>query len=503
MLDMASTILSQMKPNTIRRDFTFRFCWVFLFLVLHYFVINWVLRPIIYKINENKGGLFMELGSWSIIKSTPSLLALLPLLVYLIMVFRNKSNLAGLMVGVVAGAILTGQGLKSLAGIFATSLGSFLAIIGIIIMFGSGLGYLMNKTKVTHTLVYWIVKGVGVNTEKKGIIATILSSIVICGLLGTLAGGNAIIAPVLIPVVAAVGLTPSAVTALFKVAGEVGLIMGPLTGVTLTTMKVTGLSYGQLMLWAVIPFSIVWLGSTIFAVGRIQKKLRGVEVYEITEDMVDLSKIEISKEEKRTTILFLLSFALLVAYGVISKQGTTYAIIVMLILAVVLIISSRTELDEALNVFVEGASKMTNMFLVFIFFEVMFVLIGIGGGFDALGVLLTGLVGGGGKAIVVILASLVGGFGIEAAAVAEITIVHEMFIDLVNGVGLPMSIWATALLAATRITGALYPTANLAGQLGIARCTNMKEVLKASWIGAGALFAWVIIWAFIGPMIAG
>lgn len=445
----------------------------------------------------------MELGSWGLIKAGPSLLALLPLLVYLIMVFRNKSNLAGLMVGIVAGVILTGQNLKALASIFATSLGSFLAIIGIIIMFGSGLGYLMNKTKVTHTLVYWIVKGIGVNTEKKGMIATIVSSIVICGLLGTLAGGNAIIAPVLIPVVAAVGLTPSAVTALFKVAGEVGLIVGPLTGVTLTTMKVTGLSYGQLMLWAVIPFSIVWLGSTLFAVGRIQKKLRGFEVYEITEDMVDINKMEVTKEQKRTSILFLIAFILLVAYGVISKQGTNYAIIVMLLLAVVLVISSKIEIDSAIDVFVEGATKMMNMFFVFIFFEVMFVLIGIGGGFEALGELLTGLVSGGGKAAVVILASLVGGFGIEAAAVAEITIVHEMFIDLANSVGLPMSIWATAILAATRITGQLYPTANLAGQLGIARCTNMKEVLKACWIGAAALFAWVIIWSFIGPIIAG
>lgn len=445
----------------------------------------------------------MELGSWAIIRSTPSLLALLPLLVYLIMVFRNKSNLAGLIVGVIAGAILTGQGLKSLAGIFASSLESFLAIIGIIIMFGSGLGYLMNKTKVTHTMVYWIVKGIGVNTEMKGMIATITTSIVICGLLGTLAGGNAIIAPVLIPVVAAVGLTPSAVTALLKVAGEVGLIVGPLTGVTLTTMAVTGLSYGKLMIWAVIPFSIVWLGSTIFAVKRIQKKLKGVEVYEITDDMVDINTMVITKEEKRTTILFLISFILLVAFGVITKLGTTYAIIVMLVLSAIIVISSRIEIDSAIDVFVEGASKMTNMFLVFIFFEVMFVLIGIGGGFDALGQLLTGLVAGGGKAIVLIIASLVGGFGIEAAAVAEITIVHEMFIDLVNEVGLPMSVWATAILAATRITGALYPTANLAGQLGIARCTNMKEVLKACWIGAGALYAWVLIWAFVGPMIAG
>ncbi len=445
----------------------------------------------------------LQLGSWALIKTTPSLLALIPLLAYLVMVFRNKSNLAGLVVGVIVAAILTGQDIQNLASIFNSALGSFLGTIGLIIMFGSGLGFLMNKAKVSHTLVYWIVKQIGVNSEKKGMLATIISSIVICGLLGTLAGGNAVIAPVIIPLVAAVGLTPSAVASLLRVSGEVGLIVGPLTGVTIATMGVTGLSYGKLMLWAVIPFSLVWLGSTWVAVLRIQKKYRGKEVYQITDDMIHIDNMAITKEEKRTTLLFVVSFILLVAYGIVTKQGTSYAIIVMLILSAIIALSSKMGIDEAIDEFVDGASKMTNMFLVFIFFEVMFSMINLGGGFEALGNLLTGLISGGGKAIVVIIASLIGGFGIEAAAVAEINIVHEMFIDLVNSVNLPMEIWATAILAATRITGSLYPTANMAGQLGIARCDNMKEVMKASWIGAAALWIWVIAWAFVGPLITG
>jgi len=182
----------------------------------------------------------LQLGSWALIKTTPSLLALIPLLAYLVMVFRNKSNLAGLVVGVIVAAILTGQNIQNLASIFNSALGSFLGTIGLIIMFGSGLGFLMNKAKVSHTLVYWIVKQIGVNSEKKGMLATIISSIVICGLLGTLAGGNAVIAPVIIPLVAAVGLTPSAVASLLRVSGEVGLIVGPLTGVTIATIQRQG-----------------------------------------------------------------------------------------------------------------------------------------------------------------------------------------------------------------------------------------------------------------------
>ncbi|NLW22994.1 MAG: TRAP transporter large permease subunit [Tissierellia bacterium] len=445
----------------------------------------------------------LELGKYALISESPTLLALLPLGAYLIMVFRNKSNLAGLIVGIIVGALLTGQGLKGLSSIFAEALGSFLGIIGIIIMFGSGLGYLMNRTKVSQTLVYWIVKGIGVDSERKAMAAVLISSIVICGLLGTLAGGNAIIAPVIIPLVTAVGLTPSAVTSLLRVGGEVGLMVGPLTGVTLATMGVTGLSYGRLMLWAVIPFSLVWIGATIFAVNRIQKKYKGIEVYELTDQMLNMDEIGVDREQKQTTFIFLLTFIVLVGFGVITGQGTNYAIIVMLVLSAVLIISSKMDIDSAIDTFVEGASRMVSMFFIFIFFEVMFTLISLGGGFEALGNLLTNFISGRGKALVLIIASIVGGFGIEAAAVAEITLIHEMFLDLVNSVGLPMEIWATALLAATRITGSVYPTANLAGQMGIARSTNMKVVLKACWIGAAALWVWVIVWSFIGPILAG
>ena len=207
----------------------------------------------------------MELGSWSLIHS-PSLLALIPLAVYIVMVFRGKDNTSGIIVGIAIGALMMGQDLKMLASAFAASLGSSTALIGVIIMTGAGLGVLMTEARVTHTLVYWIVKRIGVNTQTKAKVTLVICSILVCGLLGTLGGGNAVIAPILIPLMATLGVTPTVVAALFKVSGEVGLMVGPLTGVTLITMEVTGLSYGQLMIGAVIPFAIFWLGGMWFAV---------------------------------------------------------------------------------------------------------------------------------------------------------------------------------------------------------------------------------------------
>lgn len=56
----------------------------------------------------------MELGSWSIIQA-PSLLALIPLVVMIVLIFRGKSNVSAIMVGVLVGALLLGQDLGAMA----------------------------------------------------------------------------------------------------------------------------------------------------------------------------------------------------------------------------------------------------------------------------------------------------------------------------------------------------------------------------------------------------
>ena len=146
--------------------------------------------------------------------------------------FRGISTGACLLIGVLIAALMLGQDFGMLASAFYASLGSSTSMIGLIIMVGAGLGVLMSQVGVSQTLVYWIVKRIGVDTRAKAKLSLIICSILVCGLLGTLGGGNAIISPILLPVMASLGITPSVTATLFKTAGEVGLILGPLTGVT-------------------------------------------------------------------------------------------------------------------------------------------------------------------------------------------------------------------------------------------------------------------------------
>jgi TRAP-type C4-dicarboxylate transport system, large permease component len=438
----------------------------------------------------------MELGSWSLIEA-PSLLALIPLIVYIAMVFKGKNNTSGIMVGIGLAALMMGLDLKVLAAQFMKSLGSTTAFIGLIIMVGAGLGFLMTEARVTNTLVYWIVKRIGVNTQTKAKISLIVCSILICGLLGTLGGGNAVIAPIIIPIMASLGITPSVVATLFKVSGEVGLILGPLTGVTLITMEVTDLSYGELMIGAALPFAAVWLLGAWVAVKRTQKRTFGLESYAITEDLKNLDSIVITPKERNSTLAFLVTFIFLVVYGIMTKQGTTYALIVMILLATVVGIVSRMDIDHVVDSVAKGVASQANMFLVFVTIDVLLTLVDVGGGFAALSNVLGGISGDSPTAVMLI-AAIVGGFGIEAAAVAEIKIIAGMFGEAAKASGLPMTMFAISILSATRLTGSIYPTSNMAGQLGTAQCNNMREVLQANWIAGAFTCAFVFIWSFVG-----
>lgn len=438
----------------------------------------------------------MELGANALI-SAPSLWGLLPLAIYIVLIFLNVSNLTATLSGIAVGAILIGHDLGMLATDFTNSLGSFVAMIGLIIMLGAGLGKLMNESGITETLVYWIVSGLKVNSKNKARLALMIISIIICGLLGTIGGGNAIIAPIIIPVLAEIGLTPTTTALLLKNAGEVGLLWGPLTGVTLATMELTNMNYMQYMLYAGLPFGLLWLVGTWIASIYVQKRTVGEEDYDLSET-IDIENYSVSPKERRTTIAFIISFFLLVVYGVVTGQGTDYALIVMVILMLVVAVFARINPRVAEERVIEGVASMADLFLIFVTIDVLLEMVTAAGGFEALSNLLQTSFTNISAPAVMLISSVVGGLGIEAAAVAELEIITDMFTPLVISSGLPLQMFALSLMSATRLTGSIYPTSNMIGQMGIAHSSNTKMMLQGNWISIIPVVLFLVIWAFVG-----
>ena len=87
------------------------------------------------------------------------LLGLLPLLVYIVLVLREMDPLPATIICVVLGAIINAKSLVAVGTDLSKALGSFLGLVGLIIMLGRGLGEVLSETKVAHTLVYRIIYG--------------------------------------------------------------------------------------------------------------------------------------------------------------------------------------------------------------------------------------------------------------------------------------------------------------------------------------------------------
>ena len=187
-------------------------------------------------------------------------------------------------------------------------------------------------------------------------------------------------------------------------------------------------------------------------------------------------------------------------YGILTQQGTSYALIVMMILIAVVSLCARMHAEHIISATVKGVQSQAGMFIIFITIDVLLQMVTAGGGFTALGNLL-GSFSQNSPTAVMLISSVVGGFGIEAAAVAEIKIIAGMFLGAAQATGLPMSMFAISILCATRLTGSTYPCSNMNGQMGIAGCNNLKEMLQGCWIAVGTVCVFTLIWAFVGPHI--
>lgn len=404
------------------------------------------------------------------------LVALIPLILYIILAFKDINPILNVLVCVIISAILTQQPLLSMGSVIGESLGSFLGLIGFIIMLGSALGAVLRKTGVAENIVITIMKKVGINTEKKAIISTMIASMLLCAMLGTLAGANAIIAPIVIPLVASIGLTPSVLAAIFMGAGLTGMFIGPFSPQVVTIMELTNLSYGQYLIGAGIPVTAVCLIITYIMSIKIQKSTKGIYSYE-NIDSIDMSNKQ-SKEVINATRAFIITIAIFVIYGIYSKSGAAYAIVVMFISALVTAIVAKMNINVFFETLVEGASRMVWLFIMFVLFTPFITFIEQSGAFSELVNLLQPLLDSGNKIVFSLVSTLTGIFGIGGAAVAQSVVMDKMFADIVSSLNISPQLWAMILLIGSQITSFAYPEADMLGQMGLARSKDLKSMVK-------------------------
>ncbi|WP_125152484.1 Na+/H+ antiporter NhaC family protein [Clostridium rectalis] len=416
------------------------------------------------------------------------LVALIPLIIYIVLAFKDINPILNVLLCVIITAILTNKPLLSMGSVIAESLGSFLSLVGFIIMLGAALGAVLKKTGVAENIVRGVMRKVGINTEKKAIISSMITSMFLVALLGTLAGANAIIAPIVIPLVAVIGITPSALAAVLMGAGITGLFIGPFSPQVVTIMGLTNLSYTEYLISAGLPVTVVCLIVTYFMTLKIQKDTKGIYAYENIEK-VDMD-VKVSKNTKRATGVFLIALALLIAYGIAIKSGASYAIVVMFTSAIATGLAAGIKLNELFETIVEGASRMMWLFIMFVLFNPFITFIEESGAFKALVDILKPLLDSGNKIVFSLVSTLTGIFGIGGAAVAQSVVMDKMFKEFVQGLGISSGLWAMIILVGSQITSFAYPEADMLGQMGLARSKDLKNMVK---LGISIVIANVIL----------
>lgn len=407
----------------------------------------------------------------------PAILGFLPMLLYIILSFKGKDILTVVLICVIFGAILTGQTPVTLGTALADALGSFLGLIGFIILMGAGVGEVLTRTGVAQSVVKLVVTKMGVKSKKQAMLATMVSSLLLVSLLGSMAGSNAILAPIIIPIVASFDITPNALGVLLHGAGASGLYLGPFVPTVVTTMGLTGISYGEYLLHAGLPIAAIVLVTTYIVANRTQAKYEGKVSYS-KDDKVNIADFEADPKVKKATNIFLISMLILIIFGIISNAGASYVIVVMGIVAFITGWAAGLSVDETLEALIEGSSKMYWLFFMFVLYDPFLNFVTQSGAFDALAAYLKPLIEAGGARIFMIVSTLVGIFGVSGAAVAQEKVIHDLFLPMAQQLNLPVHLWAIVLLVGSQITFFAYPTGDMVGMMGLARSKDLKSMVK-------------------------
>jgi hypothetical protein len=328
-----------------------------------------------------------------------------------------------------------------------------------------------------RTVLYQI----GLRTRTRVQVGVMLTSTLLVGALGTLAGANAILAPIVIPIVAAVGFTPPALAAMLHAGGAPGLFIGPFTPPVVTLTGTAKIGYVPYLLAAGIPMAIVTWGTGFLMARWIQRQTEGVQAYEES----DLIKEEhaLGPQAPRATWAFVLTMAVMLLYGIYIKAGYTYALLVMLVTSFTTGLAGSLGPARILQAIYAGASRLIWLFLLFWLFNPILSLVDQTRAYQALldvGKPVLSAVSGYGFSLI---AALIGWVGVSGAAVAQVVLMNQVFGPIVQQLGLSASAWVAVLLVSSQLDWfGPFPNADMIGQMGLARSKDLRRMMYNGWV---------------------
>lgn len=430
----------------------------------------------------------------------PVAFGLLPLLLFIILSFNPKIHPAlNIIACTVLGAVLNKANLLQFGDIVRTGLSSMLALTAFTVLMGSGLAAIMRKTGAAELLVHFFIDKLGIKSEKRAILTTMVICMVMAILLATMAGANSVIAPIVIPMVAMVGITPATLSVIFMGASQIGLFCGPFVPQAVLTMELTGLGYGEYFLKVAIPIACIFFIGTYLIAVYTQKKTRGKDGETFpTEFLIEQKSYTPTPQAKRSTIAFLVTMGIMLLIGVIRGGSIGYSLTVILICDAMTGLAGGMSSYDIVATACEGAGKLFWLFITVFMFSPCIDYITNCGAFDVLSNFLSPFAAGHGIVFFTAAIVVIGIFAINGTHVAQIAILDTLFASIAMSLGVTPALWAVCLTLGSQITNFAYPGVDMIAAMGIAQCKTVKHQLRLGYMW---MIPCCVVWAVIAGIL--
>lgn len=414
----------------------------------------------------------------------PTILGLLPIVIYAFLGFKGVHPLLATVAGVLTATILSGQGIMGLAAGIYTGAGSFLGVIGLLVMFGTALAEILKDTGAAPLMVRRLMKAFPLSPTGI-IIGSMVSIVILTVAIGSMIAAAAMVATVAITLAATYKVSPTAMAIAFHCGSVAGLLIGPFTPPTVQMMELFEFSYGEYALKVAGPMAILMFIIGIVMALWAQKKYgpSGENIMYAPEEAVDSTADDGETKTARFGAMgFVFSIIPLIVYGIVKRGGMNFALIMILAVAAITGLAAGYKPSKVSDVMMRGASRMAWFYLMFVLFDPFVNFVAATGAFTAVGDLLQPMINAGGNVGFLMIGSLFGIFGISGAAVAQAEIMNEMFSGVALTLGTSLPLYVTMLLVGSQITSFAYPGADMMTEFGLARSSHLKSLILNGWV---------------------
>lgn len=430
-----------------------------------------------------------------IVAEPPTLWGLLPIVLYAALALLGMTITVATAVAVVSALLVLLPTPGDAAGILGDSLGETVTMIGLIIMLGAGAGEVLRVIGVADTIVSSMLRGVGATSRIRTVLAVMLACLVLVGALGTLAGALAIAAPILLPVVARLGFTRSATAAMMFIGGCAGLAIAPFAGSNVAIMAAAEVGYLQYLLYGAGPLAVLSIVLGLVIVPWVQRRTEHTGDTYADADVVAPGPTDASAYRGRATAAFGITLLGLVVYAIVTEAGTTFPLLALPVMAVVTGLAARRPLALVAGDVVRGAGTQVTMFLLFWLLAAFFLVVDALKPFDVVLDTFSDELGSMSPLLFVAVIALVGWVGVPGATAAQVVLIDEVFGGLATSLGVGVNAWVIVLLFASKIdTYGPFPNANMVGAMGLARSSNLRNLMIVGWtVLAAATLMYAVI----------